>query len=82
MSEDDVSAILAILGPVLPSVELEVDLRDQKDAPVVAAAVAGRAESIVTGDRDLLDDEALLAWLRERGIDVLRPAELLQRLGL
>jgi len=41
--------------------------------------VAGRAEAIVTGNRDLLADARLLAWLRERGIDVLTPAELLRR---
>ena len=37
-----------ILGPLLPDVDIEVEIRDPADAPVVAAAVAGRAEAIVT----------------------------------
>jgi predicted nucleic acid-binding protein len=49
--------------------------------PVVAAAVAGHADAIVTGDRDLLDNEELRAWLRDRGVEVLVPAELLERLS-
>jgi len=36
---------------------------------------------IVTGDRDLLDDAALVAWLLERGVEVVTPAELIERLG-
>jgi predicted nucleic acid-binding protein len=47
---------------------------------VVAAAIAGRADAIVTGDRDLLEDGTLRNWLRERGVDVMTPAELLERL--
>jgi predicted nucleic acid-binding protein len=64
---------------VLSSVEFDVELLDPKHAPVMAGAAAGRAEAIVTGNRDLLADAGLLAWLRERGIDVLIPAELLRR---
>ena len=60
--------------------ELDVAVRDPRDAPVVAAAVAGRAEAIVTGDADLLA-AGLCTWLAERGIEVLTPAELLERLS-
>ena len=56
-------------------------LRDPRDAPVVAAAIAGHAEVIVTGDRDLLEDEELRAWLTVRDVEVLSPAELLERLS-
>ena len=58
-----------------------MELRDPGDAPVVAAAVAGAADVIVTGDADLLADEALRPWLAERNVEVLTPVELLERLG-
>ena len=77
VTEGDIDAVLAVLGPMLPDVEVTVAIRDPDDAPVVAAALAGRAEAIVTGDRDLLDDEDLLDWLRGRGIAVLSPAAAL-----
>jgi predicted nucleic acid-binding protein len=64
----------------LPDVEVEIELRDKDDAPVVAAAVAAHAEAIVTGDRDLLDDADLRAWLSDRSIAVMTPAEMLGRL--
>jgi predicted nucleic acid-binding protein len=64
---------------VLLSVEFDVELLDPKHAPVMAGAAAGRAEVIVTGNRDLLGDARLLVWLRGRGIDVLIPAELRRR---
>ena len=80
LSPQDVEDLLLILAPVLPEVDDDVQLRDHADAPVVAAAVAGRAEAVVTGDRDLLDDRNLRKWLREQGIEVLAPVELLAQL--
>jgi uncharacterized protein len=81
IAEEDVRDLLALLAPDLPTVDVNVDLRDTADAPVVAAAIAGNAEAIVTGDKDLLDDVALRTWLAARQIEVLRPAELLERLA-
>jgi putative PIN family toxin of toxin-antitoxin system len=77
VTEGDIEAVLAILGPLLPDVDVAVELRDPDDAPVIAAALAGRASVIVTGDRDLLDDADLAAWLAVRGIVVMTPAEAL-----
>ena len=57
-----------------------MEIRDPDDGAVVAAAMAGRPGAIVTGDRDLLDDEDLQSWLFERGIEVLTPRELIERL--
>ncbi len=71
---------MILLSPFLPSVEVDLPLRDPDDAPVVGSAVAGRAAAIVTGDRDLLDDEELRAWLAERSIELLTVRELLERL--
>jgi putative PIN family toxin of toxin-antitoxin system len=77
---EDVLALLVVLGAFLPSIEVGAPVRDPKDAPVVAAALVGKAEAIVTGDQGLLDDEELRDWLRERGIELLSPAALLLRL--
>lgn len=81
ISEEDVRDLLTLLAPDLPTVDVEVGLRDTADVPVVAAAIAGNAEAIVTGDKDLLDDAALRAWLAARQIDVLKPAEFAERLA-
>jgi putative PIN family toxin of toxin-antitoxin system len=80
LGDEDIEAALVLMAPLLPEAELFVEVRDPDDAAVVAAAVAGRAEAIVTGDRDLLDDPELHAWLRERGIQVETPSSLVARL--
>ncbi len=41
-----------------PKVPHELEVRDPDDRWVLASAVAGRAEVLVTGDRDLLDVRA------------------------
>jgi hypothetical protein len=38
------------------------------------------ADAIVTGDRDLLDNADLHAWLRDRGIRLITPAGLVERI--
>lgn len=80
ITDDDIEELITALGPRLPTVEVAVEVRDADDVPVVVAAMAGRVEAIVTGDRDFLDDAALQSWLMERGIEVLSPAEALVRL--
>ncbi len=81
IGEEDVRDVLFLLTPALPAVDVDVPIRDPDDAPVVAAAIAGAAEAIVTGDRDLLDDEAVTSWLRKRGVRVETPASLLASLS-
>ena len=71
VTEEDVRDVLVLLAPLLPSVEVDVAARDPGDAPVIAAALAGRADAIVTGDGDLLDDQDVRAWLEERGVEVI-----------
>lgn len=55
-----------------PAFAVEFDLRDAADVPLVHAAIAGGADALVSGDRDLLD--AVLP------IRVLSPRELWQAL--
>jgi putative PIN family toxin of toxin-antitoxin system len=80
IDETDRNEILSLLQPLLPKVEIAVTLRDPTDAPVVASALTGGAEAIVTGDRDLLDDAPLREWLSDRGVRVLTAADLLELL--
>jgi len=81
VTEADIEAVLAVVGPLLPDVDIAVDVRDPDDAVVVGAALSGAATAIVTGDRDLLDDADLRAWLAARGVELLTPAALLDLLG-
>lgn len=73
----------AILGPYLEKIRSFATFiqtptpiracRDPKDDKFLEVAVHGRADLIVTGDRDLLDLNPF------RGIAILTPAEYLQR---
>ena len=65
---------------MLPLVDVEVEIRDPDDVVVVATAIAGRAGAIVTGDRDILDDGVLRAWLSDRGVTVMNPSLMLAQL--
>jgi putative PIN family toxin of toxin-antitoxin system len=91
IDDDLVGAILELVWPGMPGVGIEVVLaevvlpdavlRDVDDRIVVEAAVAGAADAIVTGDKDLLDDADLVAWLAHRGISVVTDLlELLEEL--
>jgi len=81
ISEADVVDLLGLLAPFLPGVDVPVAVRDVEDLPVIAAALSGGADAIITGDRDLLDDDHLNQWLLERGIALLTPTEALQQLA-
>jgi uncharacterized protein len=80
IEEADVRDVLVLLAPLLPDVKVNLAIRDPDDTPVVSTAVAGAAEAVVTGDRDLRDDAEVIAWLKARGVAVFGPAELLARL--
>ena len=61
ITEDDISDLVALLilrgELVIPEIEVTV-CRDPDDNQVIEAALAGRAECVVTGDEDLLSLEA------------------------
>ncbi len=42
--------------------------RDPKDHPVLATAIDGRADAIVSGDSDLRDDDKLRAEMESYGV--------------
>ena len=42
--------------------------RDPKDHPVLATAIDGRADAIVSGDADLRDDDKLRAEMESYGV--------------
>ncbi len=53
---DEFDALLRQEGIVVAkAMPLAVTIRDESDVPVLSEAVAGNAEVLVTGDRDLLD---------------------------
>ena len=80
IGDEDVDGLLSLLAPVLPLVDIEVQVRDPDDVVVVATAIAGHADGIVTGDRDLLDDGVLRAWLSDRGVTVMTSSQVLAQL--
>ena len=80
IAEQDVDDVLRLLAPSLPTVDVDVPIRDPDDVPVVAAALAGAADVIVTGDHDFHADSVLTVWLADRGVQVLTPVELLEAL--
>lgn len=79
LSADELETLLAQLETIADTVqgvvELSAELRDRQDLPVLAAAVEGRADYVVTGDKDLL----VLAEFD--GIAIVLPKAFLEVLG-
>ena len=75
MSEDEVISLLEALGReslLVPGDAILKVSRDPADDKFLAAAIEGRAQYVVSGDRDLL---AVKAY---RGIRIVRPAAFLE----
>ena len=78
MTDDEVAALLESLAQesILVSGRVLVQVsRDPADDKFLAAAVEGRADYVVTGDRDLLDLETY------RGVRVIRPGSFARQLA-
>jgi putative PIN family toxin of toxin-antitoxin system len=72
---DEYVALLRQEGSVVEAATpLDVKIRDKSDLPVLSEAVAGMAEVLVTGDRDLLEVSA------EIPLEILTPRGLWTRL--
>jgi putative PIN family toxin of toxin-antitoxin system len=75
---------LALLGragiPVVPTGAVRI-CRDPDDDVLIEMAVLGAADAIVTRDGDIAGDDGVVAYLRERGVEVLSVARLLERAG-
>ncbi len=70
---DRVAAVGDLLGPYLAeqkssSQRTTFGLADASDEPVVASAVAARADLIVSGDRDLVETELPIRVVTPRGL--------------
>jgi uncharacterized protein len=57
-SRDELAALFALVAaapPVTPVIAIPVQVRDPKDIKILAAALGGDADYLVTGDGDLLE---------------------------
>lgn len=81
IDQDRLTSIVSLVEAFAPSHDVVTPSRDPRDRIVVEAAISGRGDAIVTGDRDLLDDPGVVSWLAARGIEVIIPAELVRRLN-
>ena len=54
--------------------------RDPGDAALIATAVGGRVDYLVTADLDLLDDPSLIVDLANRGVRVVHASDFLSHL--
>jgi len=70
------SVLLYPVRPVEQGETCQPELRDPKDLPVLACAVAGEVELIVTGDADLLTMQSF------QGIAILTARQALEKLGI
>ena len=72
---------LLIQWALLVEIPLSLGLcRDVNDDPFVDCAILGRVQFLVSYDKDFLDD-SLRQALFERGIEVVEPPALLDRIG-
>jgi uncharacterized protein len=74
-AEDIVAFVREHLDMVVPAPIPSTACRDPDDLPILGTAVAGRADLLVTGDRDLL------GLKRHQGIPIVTPRDCHDRLA-
>jgi len=57
-------------GEWVEATEVPPRCRDSKDHPILATALSGRADAIVSGDGDLRADDGLRQEMLERGVKI------------
>jgi putative PIN family toxin of toxin-antitoxin system len=72
---------LQVRGELVHPTTVPPRCRDPKDHPVLAAAIDGHAEAILTGDADLRADDALCAAMRQYGVEMWGMERFLKRLA-
>jgi uncharacterized protein len=70
---DSIIADYQTLSEIVPSIDVASTIRDKDDVIILACAVGGNADCIVTGDQDLLTLKSY------NDIAILTPAEFLAR---
>ncbi|MFN3763286.1 MAG: putative toxin-antitoxin system toxin component, PIN family, partial [Anaerolineae bacterium] len=66
---------------ITPTITISL-CRDSKDDMLLEVAVAGRADYLVSADRDLIDDSRLREIMRTQyGVQIVTAAEFVQALG-
>jgi uncharacterized protein len=84
ISAEDLADLLDQLrfrGDRVDVVSIPPGCRDPKDSPVLATAIDGHADAIVTGDGDLRADPQLRAAMLERGVDLWGVDRLMEAVG-
>jgi len=61
---------LILRGDLIKMTTTPPGCRDPKDHPVLATAIDGRANAIVTGDHDLRADDPLRLAMAEYGVEL------------
>jgi putative PIN family toxin of toxin-antitoxin system len=77
--QEHVDLLQRVATIVEPLISEPIILSDPKDDPVLFTAVQGRADVLCTRDRDFYVPE-VIAFCRQRGIEVMGEVELLNRL--
>jgi putative PIN family toxin of toxin-antitoxin system len=70
---------LYLRGEMVEPTTVPPRCRDPKDHPVLATAIDGHADAIVTGDDDLRADEELRAAMKRYGVELWGVDSLLER---
>jgi putative PIN family toxin of toxin-antitoxin system len=74
-------ASMRVIGEMVPVTGSLSICRDPKDDVVIETAVAGRADMLASGDRDLANDPTIAAALAGLGCRVLTAAQFAQELA-